>query len=448
MKLQTYDIDDNEVANLRLLMNEIFGKDNFIGQLVWRKRTGSNDALANLSIDHEYILAYGKYSFQNFRGIEKGFENYKNPDNDPRGEWTTGDLTCNKTAKERPNLNYPITDPKTGKTYQANQNRVWAYSKERMERYISEEKILFPKKANGTPMYKRHKSEVRSQFKPISSLLGDFLNTEATKNLKEIFGKQVFDYSKDFNLIKFLVSQSTSENDIILDSFAGSGTTAQAVLEQNREDGGNRKFILVEMEKHIAKPITAERVKRVVNGYSFKGKQKTELFTKKLTSSQILNSKTMSKIADEVAEIEKNQKDNFTKIEKKFDDKTISVNGILEIDEFKNGLGSGFKFCQLGENLLNEFDELNLNLPFSTIAKHLYFLEFKQPLKNPPKRGNFIGEFRGNFLYFFGNQKFTFSDLSSILLTLNDYEKIIVYSNLDSISKDFEREYNLVFRKI
>ncbi len=244
-------IDDNEVHNLRHICDEIFGEGNFVAQFVWRKRTGANDAKKFVSNDHEYILCYSKQDSFSLRGIEKDFSNYKNPDNDPRGEWAVDNLTCNKTASERPNLFYDIVDPKTGIVYKCNPNRVWAYEKSRMNQLISEGKIIFPKNPNGTPMYKRHKSEVKSSFKPISSLLGDFLNANSTKQLRNIIGGQYFDHPKSIDLIKILLKQSTSKSDIILDFFSGSATTAHAVMELNAEDGGDRQFIMVQIPEII-----------------------------------------------------------------------------------------------------------------------------------------------------------------------------------------------------
>lgn len=240
-------IDDNEVANLRKLCDEIFGEDNFIAEFIWKKRTGANDAKNFVSIDQEYVLCYSKYSFTQLNGVVKTFDNYKNPDNDTRGDWMPDNLTCNKTASERPNLYYSITDPKSHITYQCNPNRVWAYEKERMQRNIDEDKIIFPKSENGTPMYKRHRNEVRSTSKPVSSSLGDFYNANATKFLREVLEGQFFDYPKSIELLEVLIGQGTNQNDIVLDFFSGSATTAHAVMQLNTEDGGNRKYICVQL---------------------------------------------------------------------------------------------------------------------------------------------------------------------------------------------------------
>ncbi len=269
-------IDDDEVKNLRMICDEIFGEENFVSNFIWKKRTGSNDSKNLVSIDHEYILCYTKNMDTQLNGIKKEFENYKNPDDDPRGDWMADNLTCNKTASERPNLYYPITDPRTGITYKCNPNRVWAYEKTRMEKNIREEKIIFPKTSSGAPMYKRHKSEVKSDTKPVGTLLGEFLNATSTKSLRELLNGQYFDYPKNINLIKILTEQAASKNeDIILDFFAGSGTTAHAVMALNAEDGGGRKCISVQLPEPTDKKseaykagykkiseITKERIRR------------------------------------------------------------------------------------------------------------------------------------------------------------------------------------------
>ncbi|MCY4055528.1 MAG: site-specific DNA-methyltransferase [Cyanobacteria bacterium MAG CAR4_bin_6] len=257
-------IDDNEQHHLRMVMDEIFGEGNLIGQFTWKKRSGANDAQNKVSIDHEYIVCYAKEDVI-LEGIEKDFSRYTNPDNDVRGPWTFGDLTCNKTAIERPNLSYPLTDPVTGITFECNSNRVWVFESDRMKRAIADDKVIFPANGKGTPKYKRHLLEVQSDKKPFSSWIETEMNFVATRKLREILQDQRFDYPKSVDLIKQLIAQGSSQDDIILDSFAGSATTAHAVLALNKEDGGNRKFILVECEDY-ADTITAERIRRVING--------------------------------------------------------------------------------------------------------------------------------------------------------------------------------------
>ena len=242
-------IDDNEFGNLRLLMDEIFDSVNWLATFVWKKRSGSNDAKDYISNDHEYVVVYRKTDSFKFNGTVKDFRNYSNPDNDPRGDWANDNLTCSKTCAERANLCYDITDPATKIVYAPNPNRAWAFEPERMARLIAEGKVLFPKSGKGTPQYKRHRSEVRSERKPVSTwiepststpaeiaaeqeesdvaILQSDINAQATKELRRIFGKQVFNYPKPMQLIYELIKQATpaAEEVIILDSFAGSGTT-------------------------------------------------------------------------------------------------------------------------------------------------------------------------------------------------------------------------------
>lgn len=260
-------IDDNEQANLRLLCDEIFGTYNFIAEAVWKRRASSAMAFRNVSIDHEYVLMYGKNNTGAFHGIPKDYKGYSNPDNDPRGPWTTGDLTVGMTSEMRPNQFYNLVNPKTGKVYRPNPSRVWSYIPESMNALIAENRIVFPESTQKRPMKKRFLSELKSEANPMSTWMAEIgLNTEGAKTIKSIFGDAVFPYSKPKSLVRYLASQIMEQNDIMLDSFAGSGTTAQAILDLN-QDGGNRKFILVEVMNY-AEEITVKRVKSVISGYA------------------------------------------------------------------------------------------------------------------------------------------------------------------------------------
>ena len=150
-------IDDHEFYNIRTLMNEIYGEENFIASFVWKRRASSALAEKLVSIDHEYVICYQKGSFKNFLGRPKDYAAYRNPDNDPKGLWTLGDLTVGMTKEQRPNQFYDLKDPKTGKVYPANPNRVWAFIRESMAIEISSGKIVFPDDPSKRPMVKRYK---------------------------------------------------------------------------------------------------------------------------------------------------------------------------------------------------------------------------------------------------------------------------------------------------
>lgn len=240
-------IDDHEGHNLRLIMDEIFGEENFLAKFIWKRRASSALAEKYVSTDHEYVLAYQKLLFPSFKGMGKDYTAYKNPDNDPRGDWTLGDLTVGMTSTQRPNQYYELTDPETGKAYKANPDRVWAYAPESMDKLIKEKRVYFPENTDKRPMLKRFKSELKSDSNPISTLLDVGMNSEATRELRNVFGSTIFSYSKPISLLSSLIEQITSDSDIIMDFFAGSCTTAHAVLELNRKDKANRRFIMVQM---------------------------------------------------------------------------------------------------------------------------------------------------------------------------------------------------------
>ena len=244
-------IDDNEVQNLRKICEEVFGEGNFIACAVWKRRASSAMDQSKASTDHEYILCYQKGGFTALRGKIKDYAGYSNPDNDPRGIWTTGDLTVGMNGDMRPNQYYDLIDPKTEKIYPANFNRVWSYVPDSMKKLIEENRVLFPEDTSKRPMLKRFASELKSDTNPFSTWMKDVgMNTEGTKTVYSLFDNtSMFNYAKPLSLIKQLIEQATvvSANDIVLDFFSGSATTAHAVMQLNSEDGGKRKFIMVQL---------------------------------------------------------------------------------------------------------------------------------------------------------------------------------------------------------
>jgi adenine-specific DNA-methyltransferase len=258
-------IDDDEVSRLRLLMDEIFGASKFIAQFVWKSRQNKdNRNISNVSIDHEYILCYGT----KLRGSRRDESQYSNHDNDPRGPWSSANMVGLADEKSRPNLHYDLVDPETGINY-GKPAKGWRYDRHTMARLISEGKVIFPPSPKGRPRKKQFFTELLTEFTGYPSIVGkECYTNDGTKELIDIFGEASFEFPKNTRLLKELIEQATDKDSIILDSFAGSGTTGHAVLRQNAEDGGNRRFILIEMDAKIAQNVTCERVKRVAEGYS------------------------------------------------------------------------------------------------------------------------------------------------------------------------------------
>ncbi len=244
-------IDDNEVHNLRLLMNEVFGEENLLGQLAWKRRQDAdNRNQNNVSIDHEYIVVYSKLSKAAFKGVKIDTSKYKNPDNDPRGPWASIDLSGLATKDQRPNLHFDIIDPESGTRHPPNPKRGWSKSKEVIEKMIQEERILFPKTATGRPREKKFLKDLKSTVTGFSTWLNSGevgFTTNGTREVSKIMNGKFFDFPKSILLMKKTINQVTENNDIILDFFSGSSTTAHAVLDLNKEDGGNRKFICVQL---------------------------------------------------------------------------------------------------------------------------------------------------------------------------------------------------------
>ena len=241
-------IDDHELGDLRALCDEVFGAQSFLATFVWKRRASSQLDKSKCSTDHEYVLSYKGKSFCALRGVDKDYKGYSNPDNDPRGPWTPGDLTVGMTGDMRPNQYYDLVDPKTGKVYKPNYNRVWSYIPESMNKLIAENRIVFPEDTTKRPMRKRFASELDSSTNPQSTWMCDVgMNTEGTKQMYDLFGKSFFSYTKPISLIKSLIFQATDKDSIVLDFFSGSATTAHAVMQLNAEDGGHRKFIMVQL---------------------------------------------------------------------------------------------------------------------------------------------------------------------------------------------------------
>ncbi len=252
-------IDDNERANLQKLCEEVFGASNFLGCFVWKRRSGAMDAVTNLSEDHEYVLVYSK-SQATLKGVERTFEKYTNPDNDPRGPWISDNLSAGKPGGD---TYYPITDPGTGYEFLPPKGRYWPYSRQTMAQKIAEGRVIFPKGPTGTPMLKRFASEAMKPTIPVSSWIErpssgvgqstivSPMNSSATTALKNLFGDKFFSFPKPVELIRALIDQGAAKDALILDFFAGSGTTAQAVFECNAADGGNRRCILIQLPEAI-----------------------------------------------------------------------------------------------------------------------------------------------------------------------------------------------------
>ena len=243
-------IDDHEQSNLKALCNEIFGENNFIAQVVWERSFAPISLKKHFSCSHDYILCYGKRIDSTIcYGLprtEESLNRYKNPDNDPRGVWQSDNSTVGPAISEKV---YELTLPSGRKVLPPN-GRCWLYSKDRFQEMIADNRIWFGENGDNMPRVKRFLSEVQSGLTPMSIWKHDEVghSQDASQKLKKLFaGDSLFDYPKPVGLIQRCLQLYTKNEDIILDFFSGSATTAHAVMKLNAEDGGNRKFIMVQL---------------------------------------------------------------------------------------------------------------------------------------------------------------------------------------------------------
>lgn len=239
-------IDDNEQVNLKKLCDEVFGEDNFIASVIWKKKTNGNNVGAIPPI-HDYILVYSRSAealkMYDLPMDEKYLETrFSNPDSDPRGDWTTTDLSANHTGPH-----FEIRNPETGDTFLPPAGRYWVFSKEEVERRIKDGRIIFGKNGTGRPIQKKFKSDMKLTLKAETLWDNIALNSDGTKETAALVGVKVFDSPKPVNLLAHIIKLSTSNNDIVMDFFSGSGSTAHAVMQLNAEDGGRRKWIMVQL---------------------------------------------------------------------------------------------------------------------------------------------------------------------------------------------------------
>ena len=251
-------IDDNEVDNLKKICDEVFGAVNYVATFPWRKRTAKSDVPFGVSQDYEYILCFAKSS--NFVASVDGKERkyYETPDFAGR-PWRVHDLTKQTTASERPNSYFTIVNPKNGEEYPANPNATWRITVDTIEDYMAQNRIVFPgdyeflKISKPVLRYWKEDDMKKAGDKfgkvAVSTKLPDNIgmSQDGTKEITNLLGTKAFSFPKPTVLIKYLISTSTEEGDFILDFFSGSATTAHAVMQLNAEDGGHRKFIMVQL---------------------------------------------------------------------------------------------------------------------------------------------------------------------------------------------------------
>jgi site-specific DNA-methyltransferase (adenine-specific)/adenine-specific DNA-methyltransferase len=397
-------IDDNELQNLRSIMDEIFGKKNFVATIIWQKVYSPKNSARHFSEDHDYIVVYAT----NARIWKPNLvprqadqdERYKNLDNDLRGPWKTSDLSGRNPYSEG---TYSIVCPSGRRISGPPKGRYWTVSETKFRELDEDRRIWWGKKGDSIPQVKRFLSEVKQGIVPQTMWSYQEVGhtQEAKKELVAICefedSQSVFITPKPLRLLKRILEIASEKDSLVLDSFAGSGTTGHAVMQLNKEDGGNRRFILVEMDENICRNVTADRLKKACNGYT---------------------------------------KPNGERVE---------------------GLEGGFTYCEPGEPLFAADGSIRKKVSFSDLARHVFFTETGEPLPSEiTGKSPLIGASKGTAVYLLyngilgdktprGGNVLT-SEVLKVLLPNHGLR--IVYGTACRVSPNRLKRERIIFRQI
>ncbi len=439
-------LDDNEVHRARMVCDELFGEDNFVNCFVWRKVDSPNDNKVSITPDHDYVLCYARdksavaFSPMLAPGI---LDAYSSKDESGR---LFRDRLLKKNGKnslrrDRPTMYFKLPDPDGNDVYPTHENGEEA-------RWAAGPKAVQAHRAAGTLIWKRREKLGRSVWEPYTREFAPDLPTrpypsiwadvptmrQAKAMLRDMFATgDVFDTPKPVELIERVLALVNNSKALVLDSFAGSGTTAHAVLKVNARDNGSRKFILVEGEEY-ADTLTAERVRRAINGYAWQGTQRETLLEEKITFTQFrkagewLSRIEAVKAREGFGEADlldqsgsANKAKRFDKIEVKIDDGVLRVEGIQRVSQMADGLGGEFTYCTLGDAV--ELDKLlsGEQLPaFDALGAWLFYTATGGTLAPLPKGAPvwYLGEAQDRHVWLVYQPALTFLKSPEAALTL------------------------------
>ena len=498
-------IDDNEYTNLKAICDEIFGKNCFVANISWQRAYSTRNDKDGIPIEAEHLLVYGKVPKWQPKKLERTEEmnsKYGNPDNDIN-LWRSDNSYATGGADHQ-GMVYAIQHPFTGELLYPVVNNHWRYGQKDMLnimngwceyelRDLHDEgrraevcgisledvrkgvlgivlkddletsrnkaqqvyekgpwpKYYFTKGGYGGIARKTYLNQVEGRL--ISNLWkqAEVGHTdEAKKELKEIFGgKSPFDTPKPTRLIERILDIATDDDSIVLDSFAGSGTTAHAVLLSNQKKHSHRKFILVELMDY-ADTTTAYRVKKAITGYKATMKHEEEIYNKKLTIKNLTKAETFLKEAEAVIEREKG---NYAEISKpKFVDNSIKVIATRVSDGFVEGIPGSFDYYELGLPLFKKDGNLNEEVDEEEIRHYIYYTETKQPLTRKRENNSYLLNTLNGTGYYFYYEKNSLTNLGldNLQIVTEKAEQYIVYADTCTIDEETRAKLNIVFKKI
>ena len=439
-------IDDYEHGNLKPMLDEIFGPLNFLNNVIWQRAYAPINTKKRFSANHDFIIAYAKN--KNSVNLllprtEDANDKYSNPDNDPRGIWQSDNFSVGPVVEEKL---YEIVTP-AGRRVLPPNGRCWLLTKERYQEFLDDNRIWFGQSGNGVPRIKRFISEVQDGMTPMTVwTYAEVGHTQdAKREIKEIFpnSKLPFETPKPTKLMEKVLSLKNNPNALILDSFAGTASTAHAVLKLNEKDGGNRKFIMVEMEDY-ADSITAERMKKVIKGYDFTGNKTSTL------KSYSINLTTLKK-ADEIIESFNKAKEDekYSEVKIESSNGNIVILGTEKISDKVLGITGEFDFYELGLPLFDENQNLNEQVGLAKIREYIWFSETRISFSEPNKEPYFLGKKDESAYYFiYEKDRLTTLDFDALELIKTKGEQYVIYADNCLLPKEFMAKKNIIFKKI
>ncbi|MBR1818826.1 MAG: site-specific DNA-methyltransferase [Neisseriaceae bacterium] len=450
-------LDDNESHYFKVMADEIFGRKNFVANVVWQKKhTRANDA-TNFSDNHDHILCYAKNKEKWARNLlertDESNSSYSNPDNDPRGVWQTSPLHAKSGSENNKNFSYTF---KNGVVWQPPVGTFPRFSEETLKRLDDDNRIWFGKNGTNVPRQKKFLSEIQNGLVPVTIWLHEEVghNQDAKNEVKLFNADEVFDTPKPERLIQRILQIATNENDLVLDSFLGSGTTVAVAHKMNR------RYIGIEMGEH-AKTHIVPRLKAVIDGEQGGISVSKEFFALENDDLQELDleiddikkfEKILTILCKETELIDKTTLNNLKKAVKTKKVKSESV---------WQGGGS-FCFCELGETVFDEQGQINSAVRFADLAHHLWYMENRIPFAVPNEYSPLLGVYQEKAIYLLYNgilgdkrpnggnvltQKI-FTTLPKIDEMVAKKINIIVYGEACRLSEQQLAEKNMVFKQI
>jgi len=441
-------IDDYEQGNLKPMLDIIFGHQNFLNNIIWQRAYSPINTKKRFSANHDFVMCYAKNKSQVnllLPRTEDANDRYSNPDNDYRGIWKSSDFSVGPVVAEKL---YPITLP-SGRIVTPPSGRCWLLTKERYQEFIDDNRIWYGENGDAVPSVKKFITEVKDGMTPMTvwtySEVGH--TQDAKREIKELFPKSKlpFETPKPTKLLEKILSLKNNPNAIVLDSYAGTGSTAHAVLNLNKRDGGNRKFILVELEDY-AEDITANRVKKAIRGYEFDGNKKTVL---KSYSINLTNLKKSQKIIEELDLYKLNEK--YSNVTLESDNGNIAIIGEEYISGKTEGTGGSFDFYELGAPIFNPDQNLNEEVGEQKIREYIYYTETKQHLEREQiaEQKYLLDNYNNTGYYFYyEKEKFTTLSVDTLNIVTEKAEQYLIYADHCLLEKEYMMARNIIFKKI